>query len=338
MEFSLIILISIILNAIVYFKIDYISKKINIFDSPDKQRKLHKGQVANIGGIIIFLNVLYTSLFYFIGLPFIIDIGYFQNNFHFISFFICLVPLFLIGVIDDKIHLSANTKLFLIFIVLVLALYIDKDLRIISLRFSFLNNEIPLNNFSVIFTIFSIFIFINALNMTDGINLLTGIYVLIVFIILAIYSKFDFLILLLVIGLLNYLILNYKNKVFLGDSGTIILSYIISYIFIKSYNYEANFFYADQIFLIMMIPGLDLLRVAISRTLTGNNPFSADRGHLHHLFSRAYNNFYALLGILSLVSIPILLDIITGYTIQIIIVTLVIYLIIVFILSKKVKK
>ena len=53
---------------------------------------------------------------------------------------------------------------------------------------------------------------------------------------------------------------------FLGDSGTILLGFVISYFFIKSYNLGFKI-YSDEIFLIMMIPGFELVRLAIQEII-----------------------------------------------------------------------
>ena len=334
MDLYLFILISIILNSFIYYNFDYIAKKINIYDKPDQDRKFHKTAVANIGGIVIFLNIIYLYLLFILDQSNLNDNLYFQNNSQFFSFFFCLIPLILIGILDDKFHLSANVKTFLISIIILFALYFDKELQITKLNFSFLDQDILLNNFSILFTLISIFLFMNALNMMDGINLLTGLYCLFILIILAIFSKFGTLIIFILLGLINYLLLNYRNRVFLGDSGSIILSYMISYFFIKSYNQEMNF-YADQIFLMMMVPGIDLLRVASLRLLSGKNPLAADRIHLHHLLANSFGVEKTVIIILVLITLPTLFSIFLNFTLPLIILVLIAYLILIFYISRK---
>ena len=71
-------------------------------------------------------------------------------------------------------------------------------------------------------------------------------------------------------------IFNYKNKIFLGDSGAFILSGIIGFILIDQYQNEENFFSSDEIFVILMVPGIDMLRLFISRIYKKQNPFFGD--------------------------------------------------------------
>ena len=79
-----------------------------------------------------------------------------------------------------------------------------------------------------------------------------------------------------------FLINNIKNKLFLGDLGVYIYSFIISYLLIKTYNIEKNIF-CDEILVLILFPALDMLRVIFTRILTGKNPLTADNLHIHHL-------------------------------------------------------
>ena len=74
----------------------------------------------------------------------------------------------------------------------------------------------------------------------------------------------------------------------MGNNGAYLISFIISYIFIKQNNLNLAIS-AEEIFLIMFLPGLDMLRLFIYRILNKKNPFSADRMHLHHLILNRFN-------------------------------------------------
>ena len=64
----------------------------------------------------------------------------------------------------------------------------------------------------------------------------------------------------LIFVLIIFLVFNFQNKIFLGDSGTHILAFIISYVIIKSHNIEQSFS-PEEIFIILSIPGLDMFRL-----------------------------------------------------------------------------
>ena len=151
----------------------------------------------------------------------------------------------------------------------------------------------------------------NALNMFDGINLQSGTYILIIFLIFLLKDISFNLILSLIFPLIIFLILNYKNKAYLGESGIQFTAFIISYMFIKSNNYENLTFYADEIFIIMGLPGLDMFRLFITRLLSGKHPFKGDTNHIHHLFSNYFskNISFIIILIYILISIFIYLNI-----------------------------
>ena len=76
--------------------------------------------------------------------------------------------------------------------------------------------------------------------------------------------------------------------------------------FVLSYNIEKSF-YVDEIVLIMLIPGLDLMRLFLQEYRKKKHPFSADRNHLHHLLSDKYNDKKAYIIILMLIWAPVLI-------------------------------
>ena len=134
----------------------------------------------------------------------------------------------------------------------------------------------------------------NALNMFDGINLQAGFYSLLIFIIFIIKDTYSFYSLIIIYTLMLFLFYNYQNKSFLGDSGTQVLAFIISYILIKSHNIE-KIFSPEEIFIILSFPGLDMFRLFLLRILNGKNPFHADIDHIHHLITKRFSSFYAFL-------------------------------------------
>ena len=77
------------------------------------------------------------------------------------------------------------------------------------------------------------------------------------------------------------MLLNYQINHF-GDSGCFLISFIIGSFSIISYN-SNDIQYSDTIFLLMMIPGIDMLRLFFERISKKKSPFIADRKHLHHL-------------------------------------------------------
>ena len=85
-------------------------------------------------------------------------------------------------------------------------------------------------------------------------------------------------------------ILNFQNKVFLGDGGSYLISSIIGCTFIYQYKYFENFFYGDEVFIILLIPAIDMFRLFLVRSINGKNPFKGDLNHLHHILNNHFRN------------------------------------------------
>ena len=290
-----------LINFLIIFFFKKLSSFFNVYDFPDNIRKFHKKKTSLFGGSIILLNLL---LFYLLSLFLYNDLVLNINLKIFISG--CLL-FYLLGLIDDKKNLNSTLKfLFELLIAFVIVFY-DESILIEKLYFSSLNKTLDLGNYSIFFTILCFVIFINALNMFDGINLQSGTYSLIIIFVLFIYSKEYLILIAIVFALLTFLYLNNKSKVFLGDNGTLLIGFILSYLIIhsaKSTNYIN--LSADKIFILMILPGLELIRLFILRIIKKRHPFSSDRHHIHHIL---LNNFKydKVISIIILLSIlPIL--------------------------------
>jgi UDP-GlcNAc:undecaprenyl-phosphate GlcNAc-1-phosphate transferase len=118
--------------------------------------------------------------------------------------------------------------------------------------------------------------------MLDGIDLNVGLYTLVVIFFILLRVNFNLSLMLILFSVIFFLFLNLKREVFLGDSGANLLSVIIAILFIKNFNIN-YLFKSDEILMIMLLPGLEIIRVFYLRILNKKNPFKADRNHLHYL-------------------------------------------------------
>lgn len=276
------LIVILFINLIFIVNNKKISLFIHLYDIPDKQRKFHTKKTPILGGLLIFINLIIISIFYFTSLQNIIFLEDYYNNFRsFIIFVVGATSFFFIGIYDDKYNISSSKRLLIFICLLLFIVSIDSSIVIKIIKFSFTDQVIYLEEFSKIFTILCFLLFINAFNMYDGINLQSSLYSIIILVYLLISNGFDYFTLLFLISIISYLYLNFFGKSFLGDGGTYIIGFIISYIIIKSYNID-QILKSDEIFLLMMLPGTELLRLAIFRIANGRNPFSPDREHLHH--------------------------------------------------------
>ena len=82
---------------------------------------------------------------------------------------------------DDKFNISASKKFLFLSVIIILSLIFDESLNIQIIRFSFLEKEFYLSQYSIIITCFCFLVFLNAFNMFDGINLQSCSYSIIIF-------------------------------------------------------------------------------------------------------------------------------------------------------------
>ncbi len=291
MFFYTYIILLIILNIFLFINIKTISFKLNIFDNPDKLLKIHKIKTPVLGGVFIYINILiYLTLF--ILFQYEEGKNIFTSNKTFFNFFFFGTIFFLIGIFDDKYKIKANSKLVLFTLAIYISILLDKNLVIDSVKFSFLDKEFFLENFSIFFTVLCILLFINAFNMFDGINCQTGCYSVFIFIILLINGMDKFLVSSFIVPLLFFIIFNFTGKTFLGNSGSYMLPLLISYLLIISYNNQI--FLADEVIFILFFPGIDMLRLFIERIYNGRNPFEGDKNHIHHILLKKFGLFQTL--------------------------------------------
>ena len=312
-----------VFNFILLIFLKKIMSTYDIFDLPDSSRKIHKKKISKVGGLIIFLNLIFYLLFSLVN-----DTTLYLREKNFDLNFIIILGsfiFFLLGYFDDKYETTANKKIFLQIIFLLIITNSNNFLILQNIRLSIFKTEISLENFSVFFTIFCFLLFVNALNMFDGINLQVGLYCLIIFSFLFL-KTFDKIFIFLIFGVVIFLLLNVLNISFLGNSGAYFLGFLISALSIKFYN--MHIVTADEVLIFMLIPGLDMARLALLRIINKKHAFSADTNHIHHLLLFKYNLFVAILVTQLLILLPIILVFVINYQYYflIIITTTIIYI------------
>lgn len=300
-----------ILNLIILINLKKISKMLNIYDHPDGKLKIHKEKVPLIGGLILIINfsIIFFYQIFFQGSFLSLNIDY-ANNFELFSLLILIYSYFFLGLYDDKFYLSPFKKLLISILIIFTATFYNENLIISNFSLTFLNKKIFLGNASIFFTIFSILILINALNFYDGINGQSCLIFLSFFSYLFIKSDANFFYLICILLILMVMILNFKNLLFLGDSGIYLLTIVLSISLIYEYNIQKNIVYSDEIFFLLLFPGVDLLRLTITRSLNLKNPFLGDRNHIHHLLINRFSLLFSNLILFSLTILPIFLFII----------------------------
>ena len=268
------------------------AKYFNLIDKP-KKNKIHKNATPLTASYSIFFVFIIYHLLYLT----------FQNfNYDILLIFFSGIFGFSIGILDDKKNLGYNTK-FLVFIIFILIIVnFSENLILNVIYFETFNKFFYLTNLEAnLVTILCILLLINATNLCDGINgLCLGILTIWLF-----YINFKFFsdldlsaIIILSIFSFVYII---RGFYFLGNSGSHFLGIFIGAVIIYTYNLKINnisqaeIISVEEIFILLMLPGIDMLRLFIIRILNKKNPFSSDLSHLHHYLIKRYNLIISLL-------------------------------------------
>ena len=244
--------------------------------------------------------------------------------------------IFLVGIIDDIKNLNYKIRLSSIFIILIIFFNLDDNFLIKHLYFETLNLTFYVGNASYIITPLFIILFLNSMNMADGINGNSGLIFLTYFIIFYIMGNENIeSLLLILIPIIIFLIFNMNNKLYLGDSGIYLLSTMISFYIIKEYNFDSKEFSCEKIFLVLMLPGVDMFRLFCVRIFNKKNPFKGDLNHFHHLLIYKFNITKSLIITILIIVWPNIFYKIFMVDIRIlIIINILIYILLLFYLTK----
>jgi len=199
--------------------------------------------------------------------------------------FICGGFIVFFMMIDDFIGIKASIRL--LFQGLVTYLFILMcDESIINLGNLAGFGDIQPGIYSTIFTIFCVVGLMNAFNMIDGLNGICASFALIPMLILMFFGSVKYGLLIPIGALIGFLAYNLgwfgkRRGVFLGDSGSNLLGFIVAILCINLSQSEQIINPVTALWLVA-IPLLDCIGVMGSRLLKGIGPFKPGRDHLHH--------------------------------------------------------
>lgn len=276
---------SLIITYVAIPSIVTVARMKNLFDEPNG-RSSHKYNTPTLGGVAIFAGVL-LSFTLFSELTLVWEMPYIIAG---------IIIVFFIGLKDDIIIISAKWKL-LGQLITAIILSCLADIRITNI-YGFLGiNEIGYIP-SILLTIFVMVVVMNGFNLIDGIDgLAAGVGIVTSFSFgIMFYLEKQYPYALLAAGLMGSLIsffwfnvFGLRKKIFMGDSGSLIIGLMQSILVIKILGYEKgstmNFYYGVTpaiAIAILIVPLYDTIRVFILRILRGQSPFKADKMHVHH--------------------------------------------------------
>ena len=260
------------------------------------ERSSHTAQVTRSGGVALFLSLVLaisvTSAIYPV--------------FKEIAFWLALLLIFITGLWDDLYNLSFKQK-FVVQVVVGLLLT-QTGYMINSFHGVFGIYELPY--FASLAVSLAVYIIVvNSMNLIDGIDglasLIFSLFLGLMGILFWSAAPELFVMVPVILGVL-ITFLNYNvsrvRKIFLGDSGSLLLGTLMSFMLfwlLDSGTQVATDLIINRGYLsvIMLIyPLTDTLRVFVLRVREGRSPFSADRLHLHHkLIDKGFTHFFAAL-------------------------------------------
>lgn len=288
----------------------YTVRAKNLMDEPG-DRSVHSDKTPTLGGVGMFAAFVVSLILFgiVVGLerPDLVKL---------LAITLATIILMFLGLKDDLIALAPRKK-FLGQLIASGIVILLTDVRITSLEGLLGVGELPYL-VSVLFTIFVFILVINAFNLIDGIDGLAGTIAIIAsasFGLFFLLNK-EYLMVLVSFCLIGAIVafvrynLSDTHKLFMGDSGSMVIGYLLAYQGIRflelNLSGSSSFTISNGPVLLLAIlsfPLLDTLRVFIIRAKERRSPFDADRNHIHHrLLERGLSHRQATI-MLSIVSV-----------------------------------
>lgn len=328
-------IISILLAVMIIPNILFVSHKRRLFDMPDS-RKVHQRPVSRLGGVSFF-PAISVSFCLIIGTQ--LALSYYADTsmphsipYSFIFLGAGCMMLYLIGIMDDIVGVGYRYKFIVQFIAAAILAFSGSWINTLGGLFGIWSIPAWIG---IPFTIFVIIYITNAINLIDGIDGLASglsIIAMIVFSLTFIFQH-EYIYALLAFATLGVLLpfwfynvfgyTRHHHKLFMGDTGSLTLGYILSFIVIKFCTVSPATTEHDDFGVIiaisaLFIPLLDVVRVVINRIARGKSPFLPDRSHIHHkLLDTGMRPKLTMLTILSMSVLFIILNVLLSKHINI---------------------
>ena len=296
--------------------------KTGAIDVPRDERRMHKVPIPRLGGLAIFAGFTIATMVFCKVTPVVLTLWFGG---------LIIVTL---GVLDDIFRLHALVK----FAVQIAAAFIPISQGLTIKFIDLFGNYLVLGSFEIPITIIWIVGLTNAINLIDGLDGLScGVSAICsLSLLLCTITLGDSFPLTVITGILAGACLGFlpfntnPARIFIGDTGALFLGYTLSVLSIEG-------LFKTHTVLSFMIPlsifGLPLFDTAfaiIRRIIHGKNPFSGDRGHIHHrLIDMGFNQkqtvgiLYSVCALLGISAVMFTMEnlirtgiiIVTGFTI-----------------------
>lgn len=271
---NIMITVYLILTFFIFFLLGNAGYKLDLIDRPNK-RKIHIKPTAYTGGISISMALL-LALFLF-------DIDNKDLNLILsISFLISLI-----GLSDDKYNLNVSDKISLQSIPALYLIFFENLLLTNLGDYNYF--KLNLGAFALPFTLLCVLFLINAFNYFDGIDgtlSFASISTFSIIYFLISDQTFRLFLIILLIPIVIFLFFNFSffklPKQFLGDSGSLLLGFITSFLLI--YLVKKNIIHPILLAWSISIFVYEFISINLIRLKNKKGLFKPSLNHLHHLF------------------------------------------------------
>lgn len=267
-----------ILSAVLIIVLISNSSRLGLIAVPNK-RSAHK-RITPCGAGIAFMSAT------FVGATFTSDWSIYSP--YPLTIFSTLM-IFALGVYDDYKHSSSNLKFVIIMLAAILLLVDGMEINTVG---NYFGHETSLGFLAIPITLVAVVGFTNALNLVDGLDGLAATLTLIIIAGIGYIGSIsnDYFIVtistVLFSALAIFLVFNWNPaRVFMGDSGSLTLGFIIAVLSIKATAYVDPV----SILYITALPIIDTVTVMVRRKLNGQSMVSADKNHVHHIVLDSLN-------------------------------------------------
>jgi UDP-GlcNAc:undecaprenyl-phosphate/decaprenyl-phosphate GlcNAc-1-phosphate transferase len=278
-------LLAFFITSVLIPSIVSIAQAKSFVDIPN-ERASHSARTPTLGGIAIFIGILISSLM-------LLNFYYIPKGQYIIA---GLIIVFFIGYKDDLVGITPYKKFFGQIIAALIVIEFGQ-IHLTNLH-GFLLIYTITNNFGLVLSLITIIGLTNCFNLIDGIDGLAATLGILASAAFGAWfyltGNFEWAVLSAgmigaLVAFLYFNLFSRTNKIFMGDTGSLILGFFISILAIRfneaSINVTGPFavMAAPAVSIgIVIIPVFDTIRVFITRLVLNKQPFYPDKTHIHH--------------------------------------------------------
>jgi len=267
------------------FALKPVASRMGLIDIPGG-RKTHMAPTPLVGGLGIYIGTLLMSL--------LTPVVFLE----FRALLAISALVLFVGIFDDACELKVSVRMGVhVFAAWLMAAV--AGIQLISLGNLFNSGPVELGILAIPVTLFATVGVINAINMSDGVDGLSGGLVLIALLCIGLVAmttgstalaQFTTL---LICALLAFLVMNFRAPwnqpamIYLGDAGSTFLGFILAWLIIDATQGQNAIISPVYALWFLAVPLIDTVSLLIKRPLRGQSPFSAGQDHLHHRLLRA---------------------------------------------------